>query len=666
MSRPNGAAGDGGDRLRRQLEGLFTDESLRFDPHLSKAFDEHGYCDAQHVAQHSKVLPLLGGGHARPEVVAECAKQSHVLETLARDGRVLVRRRHPYSAADLRGHKGRGGHEVSQGIKDMPDGKNFRLEPAAVAVAPGHKTAQGKKGDADTEALKEKRRIKQERKRLQAEREEVNRKKRARENGEPVPEERPLKAVKTQEDEGEDGSKKQTRKEKKLEKSEAEKDKASFRHKINLCCKDSNFEKAMVHFDEMRAAGHAADVQIYTQLVNMAANNGATHWEKGEGLIREIREGGLTLTEGIFSGMIKLCCEAKNVEQGVAILRDMKAANCARKRRTYAPLFAGFAEQGGLKSAIEVFEDAAEQKCDLMEEDFVGMASVCAAEGDHERVYEVLEGMSELIYALQDESVAAMQSVFEKAGRSAATVAIDSAVGKCPHCAEAMQSIDLEHAELEEMCAQIDSLSRVGEKQASAFDAFKSWLQRRGAPDVVIDGANVGYFNLRPDQGDTLSYAQINKVVSWFTSRNMKPLLVMHCRHFSDNVRMSDADRRCVAQWRESKVLYSTPARMNDDWFWLYAGVWSTKVKGSAQMYMVSNDQMRDHHFQMLSTRKFLKWRERHWVNFNFADKSYRCEPTFAFPSKFSVRMQRTKKEKWHFPSATEAGKWLCCAKDSE
>ena len=95
-----------------------------------------------------------------------------------------------------------------------------------------------------------------------------------------------------------------------------------------------------------------------------------------------------------------------------------------------------------------------------------------------------------------------------------------------------------------------------------------------------------------------------------------------------------------MQRWRDKKVLYTTPPKMNDDWFWLYAGVWSSAQRGGASLVMVSNDQMRDHHMQMLSTRNFLKWRERHWVNFHFDERDKNAPPSFVFPSKFSIRMQ--------------------------
>ncbi len=33
---------------------------------------------------------------------------------------------------------------------------------------------------------------------------------------------------------------------------------------------------------------------------------------------------------------------------------------------------------------------------------------------------------------------------------------------------------------------------------------------------------------------------------------------------------------------------------------------------------VITNDKMRDHHFQMLSHRSFLRWKERHCVHFSF------------------------------------------------
>ena len=61
--------------------------------------------------------------------------------------------------------------------------------------------------------------------------------------------------------------------------------------------------------------------------------------------------------------------------------------------------------------------------------------------------------------------------------------------------------------------------------------------------------------------------------------------------------------------------LFTTPAGSNDDWYWLYAAVAS-----GDDTFLVSNDEMRDHVFQMLpSPRLFQRWKERHQVRFRLS-----------------------------------------------
>ena len=137
--------------------------------------------------------------------------------------------------------------------------------------------------------------------------------------------------------------------------------------------------------------------------------------------------------------------------------------------------------------------------------------------------------MQETIYALPPESLEAMKKVFceSQTGRTCAAVTIGDD-GKCPSCGYTLRSIDLEKGELEAMCQQINQLARVGDKQSAAFDTFKQWLSRQPPPDAIIDGANVGFYSLRPDQGQTLSYSQVDRVIEAFEKRNLRPLVIMH------------------------------------------------------------------------------------------------------------------------------------------
>ena len=146
--------------------------------------------------------------------------------------------------------------------KDVPDGKNFRAPlpstAVAAACAPGHKTAEGHQGRTDPEEIKRKKAEKQARKRLQAEREEINRRKRAREQGIVLPANPTvLPAAGGAPGAGavSGGGEQQQREEKrqKIPKTEGEIKQGMFRNRLNICCKDNNFGTALNILQEMAA-----------------------------------------------------------------------------------------------------------------------------------------------------------------------------------------------------------------------------------------------------------------------------------------------------------------------------------------------------------------------------------------------------------------------------
>ena len=107
----------------------------------------------------------------------------------------------------------------------------------------------------------------------------------------------------------------------------------------------------------------------------------------------------------------------------------------------------------------------------------------------------------------------------------------------------------------------------------------------------------------------------------------------MHERHFNPKLMPSWAVP-IVDSW--NSVLYRTPSGMNDDWFWLHAALWSGR-----QTRVVTNDEMRDHHFQMLAPRSFLRWKERHQIHFHFEYQNGQREVELTYPERYSRRIQR-------------------------
>ena len=117
----------------------------------------------------------------------------------------------------------------------------------------------------------------------------------------------------------------------------------------------------------------------------------------------------------------------------------------------------------------------------------------------------------------------------------------------------------------------------------------------------------------------------------------------MHERHFSPSL-MPRRFRPLIQSWERAGILCKSPAGMNDDWFWMQAAL----VSGPGTL-LVTNDEMRDHHFQMLSPRSFLRWKERHQVHFHFGGDAPnnssrgggRRPVVLIYPEIYSRRIQR-------------------------
>jgi len=242
--------------------------------------------------------------------------------------------------------------------------------------------------------------------------------------------------------------------------------------------------------------------------------------------------------------------------------------------------------------------------------------------------------------------------------------AVVRADGVCMSCSRMLRSIDLTDSEFDLMLKQINALLEQGGKQQkhnnshavdrlSPFQTFTKWLKVNGPFDVVVDGANVGYYQWRPRDGDDiLNYDQINQIWDYWRREGKRVLVVLHERHVETD-KMSRLPKYnfqgVVEKLKATRSLYLTPKGSNDDWYCLYAGL--TGTRSNPRMFMITNDQMRDHHFATLSTRHFVKWRGRHMVRYGFEGRT----PTFHLPAVISYQSQMGSEEKcsfWHFPSA--------------
>jgi len=240
----------------------------------------------------------------------------------------------------------------------------------------------------------------------------------------------------------------------------------------------------------------------------------------------------------------------------------------------------------------------------------------------HERTNGAVEGDSEVLrkYSVSTE----------------ARVAAD---GLCNACGEKLEKLDLKEMEMKTLAKKIADLALKRETKNESFRQFTDWVDRNGPFDIIIDGANIGFFGQA--KGGVFTFMQImslhEKVKKVYP--NKKPLIVLHTRRVKHFEKISPRNKQMVEVLKRNRELFATPQGSNDDWYWIYAAVLSGR-KGM----LVTNDEMRDHIFQTLESKNFNRWKLCHQMRFQIYDTV-----TLHPPGLYTECIQR-KQSHWHFP----------------
>ncbi len=196
--------------------------------------------------------------------------------------------------------------------------------------------------------------------------------------------------------------------------------------------------------------------------------------------------------------------------------------------------------------------------------------------------------------------------------------------------------------------------------RAIIWKQFERFIQEHLPYNFVIDGANVGYFEQNfANAPKHIDYKQIDGLLRHLLEQpsassndqqhQHRIILFLHERHFSPKLAPSWAN--AIFQLWDSDVspynrltVFRTPTGFNDDWFWMHAALIHGGKDGMPSVQAITNDEMRDHHFQMLAQGSFLRWKERHQVRFDFGQWNTdlnRREVLLQYPSSYSRRIQQ-------------------------
>ena len=453
---------------------------------------------------------------------------------------------------------------------------------------------------------------------------------------------------------------------------------------------------------------------------------------------------GVALKESAYSSAIRAMCGVGKPHTALQYLDSMAARQVAARGRTFLPVLQALAAAGDADTARAVLQRMLAAGVTVTEQAYAAMlraitarlqagaagaAPSTASDADWWAYAEtLLAELAGAVHRVSRDTAAAVVSLFElheSTGGGRRWLSGEGAVnrsGVFEPSGTSLASLDVQPGELAHLAQQAEQLACKGERRTAQFAAFKEFLGSIGPVDILVDAANVGFYN-QNYVGGAFSHAQIDAVVTHFASKGLKVLVVLHGKWFQPTTNTAPFKRasngaqkrrhdgslpapapappaaaagsgvgsapstapadtssgtseveRLAAyrdRWRSIGSLFEVQRGNNDDWYWLYAAVTCVGSDGTrGSVRVVSNDQMRDHHFRMLAPTSFLKWRERHQITYYIClheqgdAASEEAAPStvslrFRPPPPYSARMQGGQ-HGWFMPLVEEAGeRWV-------
>ncbi|EYU36960.1 hypothetical protein ABFS82_04G207400 [Erythranthe guttata] len=393
--------------------------------------------------------------------------------------------------------------------------------------------------------------------------------------------------------------------------------------------------------------------------------------------------------EATLTALSRLAAARGDGDYAFELAKSVKKYGVAPKLRTFSPAlicFCGGAAAAADK-AYEVEEYVESVGLHLEEPELAALLKVSIESGKEKKVYEYLHKLRATLREVDESTVAIIESWFS--GKNAADVSVVSldsdrireantrngggwhglgflgngewalqrskiaSYGQCCACNEQLVCVDTDTEETEKFAQSVASLAMERELHSN-FKEFQDWLEKHSEYETVVDGANIGLYQQNFAEGG-FSVTQLDAVVKETHSKSKKwPLVVMHKKRVRSI--LEDASKReLIEEWLDQGVLYGTPYGSNDDWYWLYAAV---KLK----CLLVTNDEMRDHIFELIGSNFFSRWKERHQVRYTFTKGG---GLKLIMPPSYSLVIQESEKGSWHVPIAGEISDessrtWLC------
>ncbi|KAL6226439.1 hypothetical protein ACLB2K_000401 [Fragaria x ananassa] len=407
--------------------------------------------------------------------------------------------------------------------------------------------------------------------------------------------------------------------------------------------------------------------------------------QRGFEIYEKMRLDGVAMNEAALTSVARMAMSMGDGDMAFDMVKQMKSMGINPRLRSYGPALSAFCSSGNIDKAFAVEKHMLEHGVYPEEPELEALLRVSVGARKGDKVYYMLHKLRTSVRRVSPSTADLIVKWFESKeasrvgktkwderlirqgienggggwhgqgwlgkGKWSVLCTTIGSDGLCKCCGGKLATIDLDPVETENFAESVASIAIKREKNSS-FQKFQKWLDYYGPFEAVVDGANVGLLSQK-----IFIPSKVNAVVNGIRQKlpsKRWPLIVLHNRRITGGRMDERVNKALIEKWQNADALYATPTGSNDDWYWLYAAI---KFK----CLLVTNDEMRDHTFQLLGNDFFPRWKERHQVHFNFSEGG----PVFHMPPPCSVVIQESEEGHWHIPVVSEHGyeaerMWLC------
>ncbi|KAK1435083.1 hypothetical protein QVD17_00843 [Tagetes erecta] len=465
---------------------------------------------------------------------------------------------------------------------------------------------------------------------------------------------------------------------------------SKFNSDFSICSKQKDFTGAITLFDSAVSQNLKLNLHHLNCFLYICSNSlqsaGDLAIEKGFNIYNHMVSTNINPNEATITAVSRLAAAKGDADYAFDLVKSLVKYNEKPRLRTYDPALFCYVKKLDAEMAYEVEKEILSMNLCLEEPEIAALLKVSAEVGNADKVYDYMhklrigvrcvgESTAEIIQdwfsgevgmkvgmGWEDWDIGRVKDVILKNGGGwhglgwigggewvVRRTTVDSD-GGCCGCGEQLACVDIGGEDTEKFAQSVVALAVEREKRSN-FTQFQNWLDEHNDFEAIVDGANIGLYQQNFADGG-FSVSQLEAVVKELYKRSNKwPLVILHEKRINALL-ANPSNREILEEWIDNGILYGTPVGSNDDWYWLYASV---KLK----CVLVTNDEMRDHIFELLGRSFFPRWKERHQVHYTFPKGQLKLE----MPPPYSLVIQESERGSWHVPVTGEnetSRTWLC------